>query len=57
LPGMLLQEHMSTLLKPNIPLGWEEEMEAAGFLPEDRSVAVPDNENTDDIESEKSDEE
>jgi len=55
--GMLLQEHISTLLKPNVPLGWEEDTEAAGFLPEDRSVAVLDNENTDNIESEKSDEE
>ena len=48
---MLLQEHISTLLKPNIPLGWEEEMETAGFAPEDGSKA------TDDIESEKADDE
>ena len=38
---MLLQEHISTLLKPNIPLEWEEEMEAAGFAPEDGSTSRP----------------
>jgi len=36
-------------LKPNIPLGWEEEMEAAGFVPVDGS-AVLDYEKTDDVE-------
>ena len=48
-PGMLLQEHISALLNSNIPLGWEEEMEAAGFVPVDRS-AVLDHEETDDVE-------
>jgi len=47
--GMLLQEHISALLKPNIPLGWEEEMETAGFVPVDGS-AVLDYEETDDAE-------
>ena len=35
---MLLQEHIPTLLKPNVPPGWEEEMEAAGLAPEDESI-------------------
>ena len=52
---MLLQEHISMLLKPNHPQGWEEEMEAADFVPEHRR-AVLDNENTD-VESENLDEE
>jgi hypothetical protein len=56
LPGMLLQENASILLKPNIPLEWKKELEAAGFVPEDRSAGI-DNENTNDVESEKSDEE
>lgn len=46
---MLLQEHISVLLKPNIPLEWEEEMEAAGFVPVDGSAAL-ENEKTDDVE-------
>ena len=50
---MLLQEHISMLLKSNIPLAWKNESEAAGFVPE----AGPDHENSDDVESEKSDEE
>ena len=29
---MLLQELVSTLLKPNVPPGWEMEMEAAGLV-------------------------
>jgi hypothetical protein len=55
-PGMLLQEHTSMLLKLNIPLGWTKELEAAGIVPEDRSAGL-DNDNTDDVESEKPDEE
>jgi len=55
--GMLLQEHISMLLKPRIPLEWEEEMEAAGFLPEDE-VAVLEGERLEDgDESDKSDDE
>lgn len=35
------------LLRPDIPPGWEEEMEAAGFVPEDESASLEDEENTD----------
>ena len=43
------------LLRPNIPLGWEEEMQAAGFVPEDEDdSAVLEDE---DDERDKSDEE
>jgi hypothetical protein len=31
---MLLQEHISKLLKPNFFPGWDEEMEAAVLAPE-----------------------
>jgi hypothetical protein len=51
---MLLQEHVSVLLRPNIPPGWEEEMEAAGLVPEDESVDLSDE---DDAERDKSDDE
>ncbi|KAH9964197.1 hypothetical protein BC827DRAFT_56656 [Russula dissimulans] len=52
--GMLLQEHISMLLKPRIPPEWEEEMEAAGLLPEDE-VAVLEGERLEDgDESDKS---
>ena len=37
---MLLQEHVSMLLKPNIPPRWEEEMEAAGLVPEDEQTML-----------------
>jgi hypothetical protein len=37
---MLLQEHVSMLLRPNIPAGWEEEMEAAGLVPEDEDTIL-----------------
>jgi hypothetical protein len=37
---MLLQEHVSMLLKPNIPPGWEEEMEAAGLVLEDEKTML-----------------
>lgn len=53
---MLLQESISTLLKPNISLGWEEEMEAAGFAPEEEAHSRP-QERTYDVESEKADDE
>lgn len=43
--GMLVQEHVSMLLRPNIPPGWEEEMEAAGLVPEDESAILEDEEN------------
>jgi len=52
---MLLQEHISTLLKPNIPLGWEEEMETAG-LPL-RKHFLGHRKATDDVESQKADDE
>jgi len=52
---MLLQEHISMLLKPRIPPEWEEEMETAGLLPED-GVAVLEGEQLED-ESDKSDDE
>jgi hypothetical protein len=42
------------LLRPNIPPGWEEEMEAAGLVPEDESVGLEDEE---DAERDKSDDE
>jgi hypothetical protein len=51
---MLLQEHVSVLLRPNIPPGWEEEMEAAGLVPKDESADLEDDE---DAEREKSDDE
>jgi hypothetical protein len=53
---MLLQEHVWTCLKPNIPSVWEEEMEAAGLVPGEES-AIPDREDTEDAESNKSDNE
>ena len=49
---MLLQEHVSTLLRPNIPPGWEEEMEAAGLVSEAESAVLEDEEGA---ESDKSD--
>jgi hypothetical protein len=55
-PGMLLQELVSTLLKPNVPPGWEEEMEAAGLLPGDESTG-PENERAEETQSDKSDDE
>ena len=39
------------LLRPNIPPGWEEEMEAAGLFPEDGSAVLEDEE---DAERDKS---
>ncbi|KAH9965119.1 hypothetical protein BGW80DRAFT_1345637 [Lactifluus volemus] len=36
--GMLLQEHISKLLKPSIPSGWEEEMKAACVASEDERI-------------------
>jgi hypothetical protein len=51
---MLLQEHVSILLRPNIPTGWEEEMEAAGLVPEDESDVLEDEE---DAERDRSDDE
>jgi len=30
------------LLRPTIPVGWEEEMEAAGLVPEDESAILED---------------
>jgi len=48
---MLLQEHVSMLLRPNIPPGWEEDMEAAGLVPEDESAFL---EGEEDAESNKS---
>jgi len=51
---MLLQEHVSMLLRPNIPPGWEEEMEAAGLVPVDESTGLEDEEGA---ERDKSDDE
>jgi len=42
------------LLRPNIPPGWEEEMEAAGLAPEDEGAILEDEE---DAERDKSDDE
>jgi hypothetical protein len=53
---MLLQEHVATLLKPNIPPGWEEEMEVAGLIPKDENTNL-DGETPEDAESDKSDDE
>ena len=50
---MLFKEHVSTLLvRPNIPPEWEEEMEAAGLIPEDESAILKD-----EAERDKSDDE
>ena len=40
------------LLRPNIPPGWEEEMEAGGLVSEDESAVLEDEE---DAEGDKSD--
>lgn len=53
---MLLQEHISTLLKPNIPLGWEEEMEAAGLCLRTEALSRPQKGDSD-VESQKADDE
>jgi hypothetical protein len=53
------------LLRPNIPPGWEEEMESAGLIPEDGSTAPEDegieldgdSDRIEDVESDKSDDE
>ena len=42
------------LLRPNIPPGWENEMEAAGLVPVDESAVLEDEE---DAERDKSDDE
>ncbi len=55
-PGMLLQELVSTLLKPNVPPGWEKEMEAAGLVPSDESI-YPENERAEETQSDKSQDE
>jgi hypothetical protein len=55
-PGMLLQELVSTLLKPNVPPEWEKEMEAAGLLPGDES-AGSENERAEETQSDKSEDE
>ncbi|KAF8265756.1 hypothetical protein EI94DRAFT_1734689, partial [Lactarius quietus] len=52
--GMLLQELVSTLLKPNVPPGWVKEMEAAGLAPSDESVG-PENERAEATPSDSSD--
>jgi len=51
--GMLLQEFVSALLKPNVPPGWEEEMEAAGLAPSDENSSQG-NETTEETQSNKS---
>jgi hypothetical protein len=53
---MLLQELVSTLLKPSIPPGWEQEMEAAGLVPSDESIG-PENERTEETQSNNSEDE
>ena len=50
---MLLQEHVSMLLRPNIPPGWEEQMGAAGLIPKDEN-AILDAEILEDAESDRS---
>jgi hypothetical protein len=52
-PGMLLQELVSTLLKPNVPPGWEKEMEAAGVVPSDESIG-PEIERAEETQSDES---
>ncbi|KAH9031848.1 hypothetical protein EDB84DRAFT_1491679 [Lactarius hengduanensis] len=54
--GMLLQELVSTILKPNVPPGWEKEMEAAGLVPNDESVG-PEDEKTEETQSDNSEDE
>jgi hypothetical protein len=51
--GMLLQELVSTLLKPNVPPGWEKEMEAAGVVPSDESIG-PEIERAEETQSDES---
>jgi hypothetical protein len=53
---MLLQEHISKLLKPNIPRGWEEEMGAAGLTPGDERFDL-ESEDAEDSKSDKSEDE
>ncbi|KAH8990192.1 hypothetical protein EDB86DRAFT_3080533 [Lactarius hatsudake] len=54
--GMLLQELVSTLLKPSVPPGWEKEMEASGLVPTDESVG-PEDERTEETQSDNSEDE
>lgn len=44
------------LLRPNIPPGWEEEMEVAGLVPKDENTIL-DAEISEDAESDRSDDE
>lgn len=53
---MLLQEFVSTLLKPKVPQGWENEMEAAGLVLSDKSIG-PENERVEETQSDKSEDE
>lgn len=53
---MLLQELVSTLLKPKVPQGWEKEMEAAGLVISDESIG-PENERAEETQSDKSEDE
>lgn len=53
-PGMLLQEHVSVLLKPNRPPRWEEEIEAAGLVPENERTALAVQTTEDDAEGDES---
>ncbi|KAI0003804.1 hypothetical protein BJV74DRAFT_881612 [Russula compacta] len=52
--GMLLQEHVSMLLKPNIPPRWEEEIEAAGIVPENKRTVLASQTAEDDAEGDES---
>ncbi|KAI9454147.1 hypothetical protein BJY52DRAFT_772868 [Lactarius psammicola] len=54
--GMLLQELVSTLLKPNVPPEWEKEMGAAGLVPSGGSIS-PENERAEETQSDKSEDE
>lgn len=45
------------LLRPNIPPGWEEEMEAAGLVPEAETAILDGEKTAEDAISDKSDDE
>jgi hypothetical protein len=53
---MLLQELVSTLLKPNVPPGWEKEMKAAGLVSSNESIGS-ENERAEETQSDNSEDE
>lgn len=53
---MLLQEFISTLLKPNLPPGWEKEMGDAGLIPSEESIG-PETEGAEETQNDGSEDE